>query len=70
MTDLVPLDEYNKLAFERHLRAKDNPTATGIACPRCGSELHDKYKDVVLTSSPPQKNVVCFTCGYTGLRIV
>jgi DNA-directed RNA polymerase subunit RPC12/RpoP len=41
----------------------------GIACPACGSELHDSDPYVTLASNPPQKNVSCEQCGYQGYRL-
>lgn len=45
------------------------PHANGIACPGCGKELWDSSPSMLLTSNPPQKNVHCPACGYSGYRL-
>jgi len=62
------LEEFNKDQRER-TRILNDPCANGIGCPECGKELWDSNPDVMLTSYPPQKNVHCPECGYTGYRI-
>lgn len=67
---LKSLDEHNA---ERHdyYRVADikNPVPNGIACPTCGKEMVDTNPYVILTSDPPQMNVRCPACGYTGYRV-
>ena len=48
--------------------AMNNPNKNGIACPNCGSELDDVGRGILL-SNPPQMEVKCFNCGYTGYRL-
>jgi predicted nucleic-acid-binding Zn-ribbon protein len=38
---------------------------SGIACPKCGSELYYNNPDMVLTSNPPKRSVVCKNCKHT-----
>lgn len=66
--NMKSLEEFNK---ERRQRAQisNDPHANGIGCPMCGKELWDSKPGVMLTSYPPQKNVHCPECGYTGYRI-
>jgi hypothetical protein len=56
---LITIEEHN--AEVRHrLR---NKMLTGIEYPTCKNEL--QYKDnTIMLSSPPQKDVICFNCGY------
>ena len=42
----------------------------GIACPLCGHELYDCDSGIVLPSDPPQTNVHCGWCGWTGSRLM
>lgn len=38
----------------------------GIQCPQCGKELRDVNRNVVLTTNPPRKAVMCIDCNWTG----
>jgi DNA repair exonuclease SbcCD ATPase subunit len=38
---------------------------SGIACPKCGSELYYNNPDMVFTSNPPKRSVVCKNCKHT-----
>ncbi len=38
---------------------------SGIACPKCGYELYYNNPDMVLTSNPPKRSVVCKNCKHT-----
>ena len=38
---------------------------SGIACPKCGSELYYNNPDMVLTSNPPKRSVECKNCKHT-----
>ena len=42
-----------------------NSLKSGIACPKCGSELYYNNPDMVLTSNPPKRSVVCKNCKHT-----
>jgi len=42
-----------------------NSVKSGIACPKCGSELYYNYPDMVLTSNPPKRSVECNNCKHT-----
>lgn len=46
-----------------------SPRPNGIACPKCGAEMNDTAPMITLTSYPPQKNVGCPQCDYSGYRI-
>lgn len=60
------LDEWNVEAAARYRTV--NYRANGIACPCCGTEMVDA-DDMILTSDPPQRNVVCPGCDFKGYRI-
>lgn len=68
MSDLISLEAHNQARMKAAVLAQQK--RTGIACPRCGRELVDRYADVVLTSCPPMKDVVCNNCGFTGHRFL
>lgn len=40
---------------------------SGIACPKCGSELLVR-NDIVLTTYPPQRQYFCRECGFIGTK--
>ncbi len=42
-----------------------NSFKSGIACPKCGSELYYNNPDMVLTSNPPKRSVECKNCKHT-----
>jgi hypothetical protein len=42
-----------------------NSLKSGIACPKCGSELYYNNPDMVLTSNPPKRSVECNNCKHT-----
>jgi hypothetical protein len=67
MRELVSLDDFNNKHRSKYLET-ENPK-NGIACPNCGTELIDSNPNLVLTSFPPQKNVRCDNCDYTGYRV-
>ena len=69
---LVTLAEHNRAISAAHAeqcapekRGKPN----GIACPMCKGELVDTNPGVILTSNPPQKNVHCPVCAWSGHRL-
>jgi len=69
MKKLKSLEESNSQNREFFYKLNDNsPVPNGIACPKCGEELFDSTPNIVLTSYPPQHNVNCPKCGYTGYR--
>lgn len=45
------------------------PVKNGIACPQCGTELLDTNPRMVLTSSPPKKDVHCPACHFNSYRV-
>jgi len=66
MSDLKTLDEHNQQYSYHDYNA---PVHNGIACPFCGGELWDTSPMKLLLSDPPQKNIHCDSCDYTGYRI-
>ena len=40
----------------------------GVACDKCGAEMV-RSDGMVLMSNPPQKNVKCLSCGFTGRMV-
>jgi uncharacterized protein with PIN domain len=65
------LEEHNTERIKQFTKStshnKTHPN--GIVCPKCGDELLDTNPMMMLTSSPPQKDVHCPVCGYCGYRI-
>ena len=61
------LDESNDEVWKVYER--NAPYPNGIECPKCGAELMDS-DNMILTSSPPQRNIHCPKCGYRGYRLV
>ena len=69
MKKLKNLSKQNEININRHLQFNSNkPQLNGIACPECGAELYDSNPMVTLTSIPPQLNIHCSKCGYSGYR--
>lgn len=64
---LKSLEDFNSDQGKRY--TQEVSTKNGIACPKCGSELIDTNPSTVLASCPPQKNISCEDCDYTGYRI-
>jgi predicted nucleic-acid-binding Zn-ribbon protein len=42
-----------------------NSFKSGLACPKCGSELYYNNPNMVLTSYPPKRSVECKNCKHT-----
>lgn len=66
------LEQHNdeRWNIHREMTLQNKPHPNGIECPKCGKELMDSNPMCVLTSNPPQCNVHCPSCGYTGFRLV
>jgi uncharacterized protein with PIN domain len=60
MSDLKSVDEWNAEALERY-GAANGPRKTGIACPKCGTEMLDHRLEQLLVI-PPRKWVDCPNC--------
>lgn len=65
---LVSLEDHNSNAKYFYCQL-GKPVKNGIACPKCGAELYDSNPFIILTSFPPQLEVHCEKCDYTGYRI-
>lgn len=65
---LKSLEGHNKEAREHYRDMDKYPRSNGLACPNCGRELMDS-DPMMLTSSPPQRNVHCSGCGFIGYRV-
>lgn len=50
-------------------KARKDGKPNGIACPLCKEELRDTFPGLILASIPPQMDVHCPACGWTGHRI-
>lgn len=68
MSDLTPLSTWNRAAAAGWTDPPQ-PRPTGIACPQCGSELLDLNPLLTLATTPPQKQVGCSACQWSGLRV-
>lgn len=67
------LAEYNAAAEAMRQKAKDMKLERwekfiGLACDECGHELVGEKS--LLMSSPPQQNIRCPHCNWTGRRFV
>uniref|UniRef100_A0A6H1ZHM3 Uncharacterized protein n=1 Tax=viral metagenome TaxID=1070528 RepID=A0A6H1ZHM3_9ZZZZ len=64
------LSEQNKDVYDAMamMQKEDHCGCAGVACDKCGTEM--VFSDMcVLTSYPPQRNVRCPKCGYTGRAV-
>jgi len=62
------LDENNKQTKDMFILNQTYPKNNGISCLKCNSELQDTNGNILL-SNPPQYNVNCSKCDYTGYRL-
>ena len=70
MKNLRTLEEHNSERWSSHISMTDNSARlNGISCPNCNEEMYDTSPNVILTSNPPQKNIHCENCKYSGYRI-
>ena len=60
--ELMPLKQHNDSKLNNAYGG--NLFKTGIACPKCGSELHYTNPGIMLTSYPPRKPVNCKNCKH------
>lgn len=65
---LKSLKEFNTEALNKLLMQSEYPHPNGIACPQCGAELNDLDNRICM-SLPPQRNVGCLKCNWSGFRI-
>lgn len=65
---LTSLEAYNNEKWVVHNKEHTYPKPNGIACPSCEKELSDA-DSMTLTSYPPQRNIICTSCGFSGYRM-
>lgn len=63
------IEEYERRRLQEIREAENAVRYTGIKCLRCVSEMINT-DDIILTSNPPQKNIVCPNCGYATTVLV
>lgn len=66
------LQDFNARRLDERWKAgyvSGQPVLNAIACPACGSPLHDSKPGTMLYSDPGQMHVKCAACGYSGLRV-
>jgi DNA-directed RNA polymerase subunit RPC12/RpoP len=68
MKKLISLAEHDNRLRELY-RVKEEGVLNGIACPECGEELYDSNPTQELESFPPQMEIACVHCNYTGTRL-
>jgi hypothetical protein len=62
------LDEHNADIAERERAFREMASdGAGVACPKCGTEMKERWPGTVNTSDPPTHWVDCPKCGYAGL---
>jgi rubrerythrin len=66
------LSEYEAEGAAKHKKERETLERgfkyIGIACDHCGHELAGERS--LLMSSPPQQNIYCPSCEWTGRRFV
>lgn len=66
---LKSLNDFNNERLAVHDAENTVPLIkNGIACPSCGKELVDSNPNQMLLTDPPQKQIECGSCEYTGHR--
>lgn len=71
MRKLKSLKEHNSNRLKQIWQisgTKLEPVPNGIECPDCGKELFDSNPGQLLLSNPPQHEIHCKYCKYTGTR--
>lgn len=69
---LISLKDWNKQVGESvHDPMCNEARHNGIKCPNgsCKGELLDLNPNMILTSMPPQKTIICKKCGWRGTRL-
>ena len=56
---LKTLQDHNEQRREAIRKAREDRHKTGIACPKCGTELYNQHPDLLLASNPPQVRLDC-----------
>ena len=63
MRVLISIEENNQQIMEQHKKQEKYGMPTGVACPKCGGELHQKGLNIKM-SYPPQATVICPDCEH------
>ncbi len=63
------LDEHNEAKREAYRQAYLQQALTGVACPKCGEEMHYTNPDHTMATIPPMKGVMCPNCGHRGTMV-
>lgn len=64
------LSDHNNFMMERQYMFKGTDSVAGVLCDDCGTEMHYVEPDMVLSSNPPKKTVICPQCGKVGYKVV
>lgn len=64
------LDEHNQDKILANKEARKRKHLSGIACPKCKTEMIFPRPYEMLLSDPPQKTIECPECGYNGYMIL
>lgn len=65
---MTKLEDFNRERRKAYSESR-KPHPNGLQCPECSAELWDSDPMMTLTSNPPQKNIYCPQCGFTGRRV-
>lgn len=63
------LIEFNNERSAFYKALNTYPKKNNIECPKCKGELSDA-NSCELLSCPPQRDVICESCGYKGYRFI
>ncbi len=63
---LKSLKEHNKAHFIEFHKLR----LTNIACPVCGEEVVETHPHMTLLTMPPQKEIHCPQCPWTGSCLI
>lgn len=65
------LDEYNEERVTHYRRGMiDDRIMAGVACSKCGTEMHFSDESTLLLSDPPKKRVECVKCAYSDYMVM
>ena len=62
------LDEYNEEMRKKRSEFDKIKHLSGVACNKCGTEMHYPEPGAQHLSNPPCMSVKCPKCGYSGYK--
>lgn len=65
------LEEHNEERYTVYRRGMiGDRVMAGVACSRCGTEMHFSEVSALLLSEPPKMKVECVKCGHNDYMVM